>query len=126
MLPFGIYVIDLASHHVADDFILGDAAGRVHGADRRAVPQYGNRIRDGDDLLQAVGNHDQRNPLRLQLAQERKQVGAVILVQGGSRFIQNNQSGVLGQSLGDLNQLLAADADIRYLGSRIHLQADSL
>ena len=63
-------------------------------------------------------------PLLLQLAEQAEQVRGVVVVQRGGRLVQDEQLHVLGQRLGDLDQLLLADAELADRGRRVLVEAD--
>ena len=53
-----------------------------------------------------------RDALRLQLAQEAEQVLGVVVVQRRRRLVEDQQLDLLGERLGDLDELLLADAEL--------------
>ncbi len=96
---------------------------RDHGL---AVAQDRHGVGNRDDLFQLVRDHDARHALLFQIAQQAQQVFAVILVQRRSRLVQDQQLDVLAQRLGDLDQLLLADAQILDLGGGVDAELDLL
>ena len=64
-------------------------------------------------------------PLWRRAVQEIQQVHGVGIVEGRGGFIQDQQLDALGQGLGDLDELLLADADVLDLGVRLLRQADA-
>ena len=84
----------------------------VDRLDRRAVAQDGDRVGDPGDLVQLVRDDDRRHALLLELEQEVEQRGAVGLVQARGRLVEDEQLDLFGERLGDLDELLLADADI--------------
>ena len=121
---FRVHVFHLAPDHVLDDLALRDALlGGIHRADRRAVADDGHGVRDLNDLLEPVRDHDDRNVLLLEFPQQGEEVLAVLLVEGGGRLVQDQQLGVLGKRFGDLHELLAADAQLPQFHARVDVQA---
>ena len=51
-------------------------------------------------------------PALLEPAQQAEQVRGVAVVERGGRLVEDQQPDVLGQRLGDLDQLLLADAEL--------------
>ena len=70
-------------------------------------------VGDGFDLVQLVADDDAGDALVAQPADQVQQVGGVLVVQGRGRLVEDQQLDVLGQRLGDLDQLLLADAECR-------------
>ncbi|MPM61620.1 hypothetical protein SDC9_108480 [bioreactor metagenome] len=112
-LPLGKAVDELTAHHALDDALLVKI---VHTLDQRlnggAVADDGDFVRNIRHLGQLVGNDDTRHALGFELKKQVQQLLGVRLVEGGGGFIQNQQADVFRQRLGDLHQLLFANADI--------------
>ena len=64
-------------------------------------------------------------PCALQLAQQVEQVLGVVVVERGGRLVEDQQLDLLGQRLGDLDQLLLADAQLTDRGDRELVEADA-
>ena len=58
-------------------------------------------------------------PCALELADQVEQVRGVLVVQRRRRLVEDEQLDLLGQRLGDLDELLLADADVDDLGDRV-------
>jgi len=98
--------------HPPDDPVLGhSAARRIERFDDATIANDGDRIGDRLDLLDLVGDQDRRDALGLEAAQQAEQLLAVGLVQGGRRLVEDQESDLLGEGLGDLDELLLADAE---------------
>ncbi len=125
---FGEPAGQLAPHHETDDLVLVDGAFSVQwgGADGAAVPDDGGAVGDTGHLRQLVGDHHHGDAAFAQPPHEVEQVGGVVVVEGGGGLIENEQAHVFGQGLGDLHQLLLADAEVRHTGLRTDVQADLL
>ncbi len=78
---------------------------------RSTVIEFG----DLGQFVELVGDHDRRHALLLELEQEIEQRGAVGLVQARRRLVEDQELHLLRQRLGDLDQLLLADA---YVGDQ--------
>ena len=59
-----------------------------------------------------MGNDDHRHSLLLKPKHQIQQRAGIFFVQGGCGLIQDQQPCLLGQRLGDFNQLLFAGTDI--------------
>ena len=105
--------LEVAADHAADDAVLVDAvlldAERL---DRLAVADDGDGVGDLLDLVELVADHDAGHALGAQPGDEVEQVLGVALVERRGRLVEDEQLDVLGQRLGDLDELLLADADV--------------
>lgn len=123
--PFGEAMVEVASDHAADDAVLGGRLGvHVEGLDGAAVADDGDRVGDRRDLAQLVRDDDRGDPLPFQLLDEADELGAVLVVECGGRFVEDQQFDLLGEGLGDLDELLFADPDVRDPGLRVLTQPD--
>ena len=120
----------VAVRHVAADHALDDAGladrhrARVDGLHRGAVAHHGDGIGDLASLVELVRDQDRGDALALEFQQQFEQRVAVVFVQAGGRLVQDQQLYALGQRLGDLDQLLLADAEIGDQRIGRFLQAD--
>ena len=64
-------------------------------------------------------------PLALQAQEQVEQVLGVLVVERRGRLVEDQQLDLLGQRLGDLDELLLADADVLDRGQRVLGQADA-
>ena len=104
-------VVDRTADHRGDDATLADV-GLFERLDGAAVAQHRDTVGDLADLVQLVRDQDRGDALLAEFDQEVEQRVAVLLRQRGGRFVEDQQLDLLGQRLGDLDQLLLADADI--------------
>ena len=113
VFPFREAVGHLAADHALDNPFLADrlASMIVNGLDGSAVPDNGYFIRDVGDLVELMGNDNHGHSLFLKPKHQIQQRAGIFFIQGGCGFVQNQQFRVLGQRLGDFNQLLFAGAD---------------
>ena len=121
--PVRVAVRHVTAHHVADDAFFADLTGgqRRH---RRPIADDGDPVGDPRDFIEFMADDDLGDPLGLQLQHQVQQLLAVVFLQGGGRLVQNQQPHVLGQSLGNLNQLLLSDAQLADLGGRCFVQTN--
>ena len=120
-----IAVGHLASDHALDDAPLADLLRvAVDRLDRRAVTDDGDLVGDLREFVQFVRNDDRGDALRLELDEQPQQRVAVGFVEAGGRLVEDQQLDLLGERLGDLDQLLLADAQIGDEGVRRFLEAD--
>ena len=75
-----------------------------------AVANDRDGVRDRPDLRQLVGDDDRRDALVAQPPDEVEQVRGVVVVERRGGLIENEKFDVLRQRLGDLDELLLADA----------------
>jgi hypothetical protein len=125
--PLRVDVVYLAPYHVLDHGRLGDLPlARVEGADRLPVPEDGHRVRDLDDLLELVGDHDAGHALGLELPQYPEEIVAVVLVEGRGGLVEDQYAHVAGEGLGYLDELLLADAEVFNPHGRVDVQPHPL
>ena len=104
---------EIAIDHAADDPVLFDPLGpAVDTVDGATIAQYRDAVGDAGDLVQFVGDQDGGNALLPERDETIEQRDAVGLVEACGRFVQDQQPHPLGKRLGDLDQLLLADAEI--------------
>gem|GEM_PF-4263135 len=113
----------VAADHVADDPRLGDrvALDIGHGG---AVAQHRQPVGNAGDLVQLVADQDRGDALGAKFHQQVQQLLAVVFLQGGGRLVEDQKLDPLRQCLGDLDQLLLADAEAVDQGLRAFLQSD--
>ena len=125
MGPRGVHVVDFPSHHVLDEHRLAHLAlVRVQGADGLAVAEDRHRVGDLDHFLQLVRDENAGDTVALELPEDRKEVFAVVLVQGRGGLVEDEQLHVAAHGLGDLDELLLADAEILHQGIGAHVETD--
>ncbi len=83
-------------------------------------------VRDRLDLLELVGDQDAGDALVAEVTQQLEECLGVVLVERGGGLVEDQQLDVLGQGLGDLDELLLADTEVADLGGRRLVQADLL
>ena len=104
----------VAVDHAADDPVLLDRLGpAIDAVDGAAVAQHRDAVGDARRPRSACARSGSRRcPGRGTASRQIEQRRAVVLVQAGGRLVEDQQPHPLGQRLGDLHQLLLADAEI--------------
>ena len=94
---------------------------------KRAIPQHGIPVGQGEDLRHLVGNEDEGGPLFLpQIPQQIEQMGNFLVVQGGGGLVQDDEFCVPVQGTGDFHQLLLAGFQSAYQSIRVDLYPQPL
>jgi hypothetical protein len=102
---------DFPAHHCADDvrLVRGRAGERRNGG---AVAQHRDAVGDGEHLVEFVGDVDAGDAAAPEFAEQGQQGVHLPLGQRGGRFVENENAGLLAECLGDLDELLAAHAEV--------------
>ena len=114
---------DLAAHHAGDDLALGGVRDPV-GGDVGAVAHHGHLVAEGEHLVEAVRDEDQGPTLVAQAAGHGEEPLDLVAAQGGGRLVHDQQAGVEGDGLGDLDDLLVGDAEAQGLAARVDVDAE--
>ncbi|MCY1501378.1 hypothetical protein D9M68_354510 [compost metagenome] len=102
-----------AADHAFDNPVLADIFGlTVERFDGSAIAQDGNLVGDFADLVQLVRDDDRGHSLRAKLHQELQKRIGIGFVERGGRLVEDQEPHLLRKRLGDLDQLLLADADV--------------
>ena len=113
-----------AAHHALDDAVLVDAVGLdVERLDRLAVADDRDGVGDLLDLVELVGDHDRGDALAPEAQDQVQQVLGIGFVQRRGGLVEDEELHRLVQRLGDLHELLLADADFLDGGVRVLAQA---
>ena len=107
----GKNVAVLASDHHFDDLVVGLRSGHI-GRDIGAVPEHGALVGELRDLVHAVRNEQERQPLLAQALEDDEHLGDVGRRQRRSRLVENENTRLAGQRLGDLHHLPARQRQI--------------
>jgi len=107
----GVEVFHLAADHHGDHLVPGDLPAVPRGH-RAAVAEHGDAVGDGEDLLQAMADVDHRDAAGAQGAEKLEETSGVRLGERRGGLVENEDLGVLGQGLGDLDHLLLPDAQL--------------
>ena len=99
--------------HAADDpVLLHRLDPAIDVVDRSAIAQHRDAVGDAGDLVQFVGDQDRGDALLAERDETIEQRRAIGLVEAGGGLVQDQQAHPLGERLGNLDQLLLADAEI--------------
>ena len=104
----GVELLEVAADHTADQVVLGHTGQRLAG-DPGAVAQRGDLLADLEDLLQPVGDEQHRGTLFAQRAHDAEEAGDLAAGEGGGGLVHDQDAGVEGERLGDLDDLLVGD-----------------
>ena len=99
---------DLPAHHQRDDLPHGRGR-RLAGVDVAAVPDHGDPVRDGLQLVNPVGDVDDAGLGGPEAPDQVVQHRDLGVVQRRGRLVHDEDLGVMGQGLGDLDGLLLRD-----------------
>ena len=108
---FGIQVVQRPAHHGVDQGVLRHVTD-VLGDDMFAVPHDGDPVAELEQLFQFMRDEQDGHALGLQAPDRLHQLVDLLLAQGGSRLVHDNQLGVQRHSLGDLHHLLLAGTQL--------------
>src|SRR5262249_12326044 len=111
----------LATDHRADRLGLRELDGRP-GQDQRAVAQHGDAIRDGEDLLQAMADEEDRDALGAQLAYDAEEILDFAGRERSSWLIHHQQARFHRERLGNLGQLLVGDREAAHGRARVEVR----
>ncbi|ADI10120.1 hypothetical protein SBI_07000 [Streptomyces bingchenggensis BCW-1] len=110
--PPRVLLLDGAAHHQPDQFVLF-GGGRDLG-DAAAVAQDGDAVAEGRYLLQVVGDEDDADAVRAQGADDPEELVDLFGGEHRGRLVHDQDAGVQGQRLGDLDHLQPGDAQVAY------------
>ena len=113
--------LDRAADHERGE--LGVGGGGLGLADDLAAPDHGDPVRDRADLAQLVGDEDDRLPGLLELAHDLHQLVGLLRRQDRGRLVEDEDLGVAGERLDDLDPLL--DADGQVLDQRVGVDVEA-
>ena len=115
----------LSPDHRGNDRALRKALDRS-GQHALAVAQHRHAIGERDDFVQAVRRVDDRNARLRQLPHDLEQGLAFRARERGRRLVHDQDPRVQRQRLGDFDQLLFADPELRDATLRVDLDAEPL
>ena len=105
------HVAVLAADHQLDDLVVALLAGAI-GGDVAAVAKHRAAIRQLGDLVHAMRDIEQRQPLGAQPLQHDEHLGDVRRRERGGRLVQDEHARVARQRLGDLDHLAARERQV--------------
>ena len=101
----------IAVDHQADDLLGVQLLGRTRG-DPLAVAHDGDVVGDAQNLVHLVGDVDDAHAPGRQLFNDLKEVLDLVFCQRGSRLIEHDDLGVVGNRLGDLDHLPLRNGEV--------------
>ena len=107
---FNVQLDLLADHHLGQLSLVGVLCGDV--ADILALAQDGDTVTDGQDLVQLVGDDDDRLAVGLHVADDAEQLLGLLRGQNCRRLVEDQDVRAAVQHLDDLQRLLLADAHL--------------
>ena len=120
-IQLGEHISDLAADHHFDELRLVQILS-ITRTDVLTIAVNADAVADGEDLVHAVRNVDDRNALCRQLADMLEQQFNLTVGDGGGRLVHDNDLGVDGNCLDDLDQLALCNGEVAQLFLRGNVQ----
>ncbi len=126
-VPFGVAALarvlrlDGAADHQPHQFVLGGV--RRYLGDAAAVAQDSDAVAEGGDLLQMVGDEDDADAVLAERPDDPEELGHLFGGEHGGRLVHDQDAGVEGERLGDLDHLEPGDAQFAHPGARCYVHA---
>ena len=115
-------VREIAADHQAHQLVLvGVPQG--HGPHMPAVAQDGDVVADGEHLPHPVGDVEHCHPGLLQVGDDAKEDEGLRFGQARGRLVQDQETRIVNQGLGDLDHLLLGDREAA--DDRVGIEADA-
>ena len=108
-----------AADHERDKRLACHVRHRRASCDILAVAQNRNAVGDGEDFLQLVADEDDRDAVVAQLSEQLEEGGRLMLGDRGGRFVEQQNLGLAGQRLGDLDDLHLRHRQAAHFGARV-------
>jgi hypothetical protein len=103
--------VQLAADHPGDE-LARRRLGNRRGDDTLAVAEDGHPVGDPLDLVELVGDVDDRHPPRLELRDHPEEGVDLGRAEGGGRLVHHDQPGLPRQRPRDLDHLLLGDPQL--------------
>ena len=114
---------ELRADHQLGELTRG-GAGRVDGRDRRTAADHGDLVGDREDLVELVGDEDDREALGLELAQIAEELVHLLRHQDGGGLVEDDHLRAAVEDLEDLHALAGTDAQL--LDQLVRLDAEAV
>ena len=116
-LPLGIEAVEPAAEHLGDDLVVGDRCHLV-SRDGHAVPEDGDASGEVSHFGEAMRDVDDKHPGCRETPGEIEQPLGLARGERRGRLVEDEDSGIAGERLGDLDHLALrkrqpADLDVR-------------
>ena len=121
----GILVIDRAADHLCDHFRARQLCDGL-GVDHMTVTHDGHDVAVIKDLVQLVADIDNGDAAAAQILDDAAELFQLLCGQGAGRLVHNDQLGVKGQCLGDLDHLHLRCTQVAHDGVGIDGAADGI
>ena len=108
-----------AADHQRDQRLARHFRHRRASRDILAVAQNRDAVGDGEDFLQLVADEDDRDAVVAQLSEQLEEGGRLVLGDRRGRFVEQQDLGLAGQRLGDLDDLHLRDRQAAHFGARV-------
>ena len=118
-------IVDAPPDHVLDQACMGMVADRP-GRNMSAVAEDGHAVGDCEDLVELVGDVEDRNPKGGQAPDDGEEKRDLVRRERRGRLVHDHDPRLMGEGAGDLDHLLLADRKAAGLGGRIDGEADPL
>src|SRR5579872_2693660 len=110
--PHGVEVSgEIATDHQTHELVVSDA-GRVYRRHMLTVLEYGNTIGNREDLIEPMGNEQDRYAPSAQVADERQQMRLLACTQCRSGLVHHQDAWSQGQRPSNLDKLLLRNAQL--------------
>ena len=113
---------EVAADHPADHVVHGQVGDQL-GADVLAVPHDRDPLAERGDLLEAVRDEHDRGALVAQRPDHREEPLDLDAAERRGRLVHDQDPGLAGQRLGDLDQLLVGDGQAAGRAGRVDVHA---
>ncbi len=117
--------LQLAAEHQRDQLEARQLRGRRR-ADQTAVAQHGDAVRDLVNLVDEVGDEDDGDAARLEIAHDAEQQFGLARVEARGRLVEHEDPRVLLQRPGDRDELLDGDGIGRQRPLDVDVEVEAL
>ena len=117
-------VVELAADHLGHQGVPGQLGDEVL-ADQGAVAQHGDPVGDLVDLVQEVGDEQDRDARVAQLADHAEELLDLVAVEAGRRLVQDEHLGLEHHGPADRDELLDGDRVGRQQRARVDVHAQA-
>ena len=107
----GVGLGQLAADHQLGELAGGHVLGQ-HRRDSATCPNDGDRVGDGEHLVELVADEEHRDALGGELAQRREQLVDLLRHEHRGRLVEDQDAGAAVEHLEDLDPLAIADAEV--------------
>ena len=101
----------LAPHHEASEAGLGRSV-TLDGLDLPSASEHGDSVRDLENLVQLVGDEDDRHALAVEGLQDREELRRFLRSEDSRGLVEDEDVGPSVERLQDLHTLLLSDRDV--------------